>query len=241
MGLSLGSKIVSPSNEYNYKENCLNELKQIENARNQALQAASESNNNANAVASDKIITVNAMENAQTYMIACNSYSETSKTYMEQAKTWAETIDPEVIKNGVISTIYPIGSIYITLNDTNPSETLGIGTWEKVSSGRVLEGSDSSHNAGTTIDAGLPNITGTVGQGYQTNGINGGWHNYGNTGKGTGALYLTGTSNGSSCTWQNYGDAGLIAIDASRSSTIYGKSTTVQPNAYFVNIWKRTA
>lgn len=241
MGLSLGSKIVSQSNEYNYKESCLNEVAECVSCKNIAQTSA----NNA----------LNHSEESKTYMIACQSYSENAlessnkalasenaaKTSEINAKTWAETIDPEVIKNGVISTIYPIGSIYITLNDTNPSETLGIGTWEKVSSGRVLEGSDSSHNAGTTIDAGLPNITGTVGQGYQTNGINGGWHNYGNTGKGTGALYLTGTSNGSSCTWSNYGDAGSIAMDASRSNSIYGKSTTVQPNAYFVNVWKRTA
>lgn len=96
-------------------------------------------------------------------------------------------------------------------------------------------------NTGLRVNAGIPNITGTVGQGYNTNGINGGWHNSGNTGKSNGgALYLTGTGNGSSCTWSGYGDAGLLAIDASRSSKVYGGSTTVQEEAiqypYFIQI-----
>lgn len=79
---------------------------------------------------------------------------------------------------------------------------------------------------------GLPNITGTVGQGYNTTGINGGWHNKGDTGKSNGgALYLTGTTYGSSCTWSNYSDAGLLAIDASRSNATYGNNNIkVQPN-----------
>ena len=79
---------------------------------------------------------------------------------------------------------------------------------------------------------GLPNITGTVGQGYNTTGINGGWHNKGDTGKSNGgALYLTGTTYGSSCTWSGYSDAGLMAIDASRSNATYGNNDTkVQPN-----------
>ena len=34
-----------------------------------------------------------------------------------------------------------------------------IGTWEKVSTGRVIQGSDNEHLAGTTIEAGLPNLT----------------------------------------------------------------------------------
>ena len=82
----------------------------------------------------------------------------------------------------------------------------------------------------------LPNIKGTVGQSYNGTAVNGGWHNYNNCGGGgTGALYLSGKDKGSSCTWSTYGDAGLIAFDASRSNTIYGKSTTVQPPAMIVN------
>jgi hypothetical protein len=90
----------------------------------------------------------------------------------------------------------------------------------------------TNETLGQFTPQGLPNITGTVGQGHANTGINGGWHNNGNTGKSNGgALYLTGTTYGSSCTWNNYGDAGLMAIDASRSNATYGNNDTkVQPN-----------
>ena len=32
----------------------------------------------------------------------------------------------------------------------------------------------------------------------------------------------------------------LIAFNASKSSSVYGNSTTAQPAAYYINIWKRT-
>lgn len=32
-----------------------------------------------------------------------------------------------------------------------------------------------------------------------------------------------------------------LSFDASKSNVIYGRSSTVQPPAFLVNIWKRTA
>ena len=85
---------------------------------------------------------------------------------------------------------------------------------------------------GQYLEAGLPNIIGSVGQAYNGSSINGGWHNFNNGGYGTGALYLEGTNNGSSCGWSNYGDAGKIKIDASRCSSVYRNDIdTVQPPA----------
>lgn len=55
-----------------------------------------------------------------------------------------DTIDE--LKRILIDTIYPVGSIYITTNDINPSETLG-GEWEKYSQGRTLIG-DGTDNDG---------------------------------------------------------------------------------------------
>ena len=37
------------------------------------------------------------------------------------------------------------------------------------------------------------------------------------------------------------GAGGGFTFDASRSSSIYGNSTTVPPPAYRVNVWRRTA
>lgn len=43
----------------------------------------------------------------------------------------------------LIKLVFPIGSIYITQNDTNPSEILKFGTWERVK-GKVLVGLDEN-------------------------------------------------------------------------------------------------
>lgn len=123
-----------------------------------------------------------------------------------------------------LEAIYPVGSIYIGVMDTCPIASL-FGTWEKVSSGRVLQGADDTHSAGTTIAAGLPNITGTISS----------WYGYNSTGAfrrdGSRSASCDGSSN-----WNQ-----IHSFNASRASSIYGNSTTVQPPAFVVNIWKRTA
>lgn len=128
-----------------------------------------------------------------------------------------------------LQSVYPVGSIYIGVTETCPIANL-FGTWEKISEGRVLQGADEEHEAGSTIAAGLPNITGTVDSAGDTG-----------FGSGTGALYSNKDHTGAYA--QNWYGApnGRIVLDASKSNSIYGNSTTVQPSAYVVNIWKRTA
>ena len=131
---------------------------------------------------------------------------------------------PITVQNINFSQLYPIGSIYIGTMAVCPLEVLGIGTWELKSKGRVLQGANTE-TPGTTKEAGLPNITGT--------GI---WGKSGET-DASGAIYKVG-SNAYSAT--NSGGTALYhAFDASKSNSIYGKSTTVQPPAYIVNIWER--
>jgi len=74
-------------------------------------------------------------------------------------------VDKESINNSIdtnikniFNLVYPIGSIYLSVTDTNPLLILGIGTWEKVGSDRVLQGSGSRGSADNTIEAGLPSI-----------------------------------------------------------------------------------
>lgn len=127
------------------------------------------------------------------------------------------------ISDALQKKIYPVGSLYITLNNTNPSSVLGFGTWTQVGSGRVLQGADSTHDAGTTIEPGLPNITGEFYGGQQGNGYPDGSGD--STSVGGGGSYPRKT----------------IKFDASNYDAIYGASTTVQPPAYCVIIWRRTA
>lgn len=148
---------------------------------------------------------------------------DSATTLNEKINTVNSSLNSQITTT--LQSIYPVGSIYIGIMETCPLAAL-FGTWEKISEGRVLQGADEEHEAGTTIVAGLPNITGT----FTVGGGEGGTR--------SGAFYYTGSSTSN----QNSGVTGPgWGFDASRSSSIYGKSDTVQPSAYVVNIWRRTA
>lgn len=123
---------------------------------------------------------------------------------------------------------HPVGSIYQSTDPTSPAALFG-GTWEEIASDRVLMGASRSHAAGTTVKAGLPNITGSfvANVHYMSNEVSGAF-TVGNQITSTGA---------------NNGDANVykFSLDASKSNAIYGRSSTVQPAAYYVHIWRRVA
>ena len=124
---------------------------------------------------------------------------------------------------------YPVGSIFQTVSRTSPAALFG-GTWQEIAQNRVLMGAGSGHAAGTTVEAGLPNITGSfVANVY-----------YMYDAKVSGA-FTAGDRLAS--TGANISDAHVFkfSLDASKSNAIYGRSSTVQPAAYFVYIWRRVA
>ena len=133
----------------------------------------------------------------------------------------------------VLGQIYPVGSVYIGTQNTCPMASLITGsTWTLVSSGKALWTGTGS-NGNSTINAGLPNITGKYGHQCLIN-----W----GTGTESGALYTgTGGSSAQNAGGSDGGNTQTIAFDASKSNNIYGKSNTVQPPAYVVNVWRRTA
>ena len=133
-------------------------------------------------------------------------------------------------------TIYPVGSLFITVTDIDPNVHFG-GKWRKETGDKTIWLSESG--AGENLSAGLPNIYGE-------------WSafteqiQYGPYGSGspTGAfkyIYNQGWVN-----IQGSGRPGLsqvprVGIDASVSSSIYGNSSTVQPKAIKVYCWIREA
>lgn len=148
--------------------------------------------------------------------------------------TFEETIEKAVqaaVKRALLDA-HPVGSIYLTIKDENPSAKFG-GTWEKLPASVCLQTADTSHGAGTTIDAGLPNITseikGTAGYGaIQCS-----------TPSFSGAI--SGTYQGNAAWSGSTNGCYNIKFDASKLNSIYGKSTTVQPPAYALIAWRRTA
>ena len=160
-----------------------------------------------------------------------NDYIEAiSEELMLKVNTINSQLSSNVLSN--LQSIYPIGSLYIGTTDTCPIANL-FGTWEKIEEGLCLQSVKGDQVAGTTVKAGLPNITGTV---YNSN-IN---ENMSMSGDGCFSLKYKGQFE-SQGQGDGTGNTYNVLFNASRSSSIYGKSTTVQPPAYLVNIWKRTA
>lgn len=137
---------------------------------------------------------------------------------------------------------HPVGSIYQTISPENPSVTFGGGTWEKIAQDRVLMGASDTHPAGTTVEAGLPNITGSF---YARPHMTGNKTSGGSIVYGDGKLF-THSIQGSDYLDNSMTESGNIYKDdkvlfnASAFNAIYGASTTVQPPAYFTYTWLRT-
>lgn len=131
----------------------------------------------------------------------------------------------------VLKAIYPVGSIFIGTTASCPMASL-FGTWELVARDRVLQGSSAGHPAGSTIEAGLPNVTATFGalsapQGGPAR----------SPAVAVSKFYDSGVSHNNIAHHRGV----LYELDASLVSSTYGQNSTVQPPAYVVNVWRRTA
>lgn len=126
----------------------------------------------------------------------------------------------------VLAAIYPVGSLYIGTQSSCPMAQF-FGTWTLVATDRALWGGNGS-NGNSTINAGLPEISGHFAV------------NSPSSTSTSGAFQLQ--SSYGSAGWNGTSGGGRVYdFYASRSSSVYGNSTTVQPNAYRVNVWRRTA
>ena len=167
-----------------------------------------------------------------------DSLSATGKTrsargWAMQAKEYAGSLNLSFI----LDTLLPVGTVYMTENaNFDPNKTWGVGVWVKTAIDRVLQGTSDKNKVGTTIEAGLPDITGSIATliyiKLQDNQVQDGCF------KGTKVnkkvAYLNDATN------DNFFNT-TLSFTASTSNPIYGKSTTVQPPAELVFIWKRIA
>jgi hypothetical protein len=138
----------------------------------------------------------------------------------------------------MVDMFYPIGSVYISADKSKTKADfpfMQYGTWEEVPANLCLQTGNASE-AGTQRSAGLPNITGRRVAKWGGGDVDGGSYHTGcfkpDVDK---KVYATTDAD-------NYlGLGNGFSFDASLSNPIYGASDTVQPPAYMVRAWVRTA
>lgn len=161
-----------------------------------------------------------------------DSALSTTSTNAVQNKVITTAINTKLNSSALLGKIYPVGSIYMSVNNVSPASFLG-GTWTPLEAGRTLWTTTTAGQGGTPLEAGLPNIMGLVEAVITTTG--------------SGALVSSGLANNNTPDYFDYdsgggwGQARLLGFDASESNSIYGNSTTVQPPAIRVYMWRRTA
>lgn len=204
------------SNEYNYEVSVVNST-----TYNQSRQLNIDASRSSSIYGASSTVQPKAVKYRPMIQLSVGFSDEAVETCQELKDHAVKDTDLATL----LQTIYPVGSVYMGTQSTCPMATVLAGsTWELVSNGRALWTGNGS-NANTTIEAGLPNITGYAGL-TKNGGMNGAFYE-GNQGRAAGKGDTFSTSE--------------CYFDASRSSSIYGRSSTVQPAAYVVNVWRRTA
>ena len=180
---------------------------------------------------------------------ATNNFSEEDSLEDKSLIMTDETGSYNVNYSQLCQQLYPIGSIYTTINaNFDPNTSFG-GTWQKIASGKCLFGADNIHLAGNEIQAGLPNVQAQVSINNLSTSI-GGSHSHKilkadlttgsivDPGKGLGISQTKIDSSVYNGHVHTINGTGTITIE---NTGLYGMSDTVQPPAIAVIFWQRTA
>lgn len=135
---------------------------------------------------------------------------------------------------------YPVGSIYMSVNSTNPGELFG-GTWEQIQ-GRFLLGQGSGYSAGATGGEASHTLSTSeipahshyeniMVQGYSC------WGSYTTSSYSVAIDYTTGDYHGPNKSLH----AATVGQNASTNNTGGGSAHNNMPPYLVVYIWKRTA
>lgn len=251
------SKSAAATSEENAKTSETNASASKNAAANSASIASAKATASANSASAASTSASNAATsatNAKASETKAASSASAAANSAENAKTWDPTqyVKSVTESNGkitvtkgggdstlinLIDTFYPVGSVYISADKSKTKADfpfMAYGTWEEVPSNLCLQTGNASE-AGSQRSAGLPNIKGTM--------FSVMW--FSTEQRLTGAytcerenlesqIALNSTEYDG---WRNY----FIYFNAANSNPIYGKSNTVQPPAYMVRAWVRTA
>lgn len=209
------------------------------NSANASKQSASASANSASASASSASDSATSASNAKISETNASNSAKAAKQSAENAKTWDPTqyYSKNEISVVMLDLFYPVGTVYMSADKSKTKADfpfMQCGTWEEVPANLCLQ-TGAVSEAGTQRSAGLPNITGRVNTGTRKT------DSVGEISEG--ALYISeyGETNHAYDSGTNAKKYQIVSLDASRSNQIYGAADTVQPPAYMVRAWVRTA
>lgn len=221
---------------------------------NAAEQSALSSANSASSAATSASNASTSATNAQTSETKAAASAAAAAQSAEAAKTWDPTqyVQSVTASNGkvtvtkgggastiinLIDTFYPVGTVYMSA-DKNKTKAnfpfMQYGTWTEVPANLCLQTGNASA-AGTKKGAGLPNIKGQVTTGARK------MDEFSDRSSGALRVSEYGANKSAYKDGANTRGYQIVTLDASRSSSIYGASSTVQPPAYIVRAWVRTA
>ena len=204
----------------------------------------------------DKLVITDSSDSAKVARASLSFDGSTTTQFLSKKGTWEEA------GGGVdIDTVYPVGSIYMSTNSTNPGTLFGVGTWEQISDTFLLAagstyaagttGGSASHNhsfTGSAVTSGDSSAANTGSTAITENQTASHRHyitmNYSGGAGGGGWLYLD--LNGGSARYTNYtgGSQGHThSMSHTHSVTASGSvgSKTTLPPYLAVYVWKRTA
>lgn len=133
--------------------------------------------------------------------------------------------DVDVVRLGdlnalILDRIYPIGSIYLSITNTNPATSMGFGTWVRVANGKFLLGEDTTYTPGES----------TGGSMFHTHSVD------------PPAV----ASSGPSATQEVQSGTGATVSNSTHTHSVDVPATTSSNNSnvppyYVIYVWKRTA
>lgn len=186
--------------------------------------------------------------------VAIGKVSEFDDTF-EVSEKWDVKVYGKLLKEYILQSLYPVGSIYMSVNSTNPSTTFG-GTWVQLKD-RFLLGAGSSYTNGAT--GGAATVTLTTSQmpshthtftGSSATTSSAGSHTHkigrdidGGSGSSRYTVHNEGTSgaDGTSSTGSAGAHTHTLTAKGTNASTGGGGSHNNMPPYLVVYMWKRTA
>lgn len=184
--------------------------------------------------------------------VAVGKVSEFDDTF-EVSEKWDVKVYGQLLKTYIVDSIYPVGSIYMSVNSTSPGTLFG-GTWSQLQN-RFLLGAGSSYTAGNTGGAStvtlttsqIPSHTHTFTGSSATTSSDSHTHTVPNTkGDNSGSgnkceSWASASASGRTVTTSSDSHTHTLTAKGTNSSTGGGGSHNNMPPYLVVYMWKRTA